>query len=104
MRDESIELRGTYRYPDSLTLERALTAAREQLDEDDHSDLDDAWLGACVRQGSVLRVHARLGHGGDRFLAAAVLETLAREAVEGVVEARRGGVAVDFFPYGQDPD
>jgi hypothetical protein len=42
-------------------------------------------------------VHAQLPAAADRFLAAAVLETLASTAVEGVVEISRGGRCIDWF-------
>ena len=37
-----------------------------------------------------------------RFAAANVFQTLARDAVEGAVEARHGSDHVDFFPSGGD--
>jgi hypothetical protein len=100
MQHESIEFRGTYLYADPAALERAMAAAREQAASDD--DLDLEWLRSFVSHGARLYVRAQLPISADRFAAANVVETLARDAVEGVVEARRGDVALDFFPSGED--
>ncbi|HUJ58149.1 MAG TPA: hypothetical protein VLX92_06645 [Kofleriaceae bacterium] len=94
---EPIELRGTYRYASPAALEHALASARAQIDDDDHAELEPDWLRAVIRHGTTLRVDARLPAASDRFLAAAVLDALAAAAIEGVVEARRGGAALDWF-------
>jgi hypothetical protein len=39
----------------------------------------------------------------DRFLAAAVFDTLASRAIDGVVEASRGGHRLDWFPSQAEP-
>jgi hypothetical protein len=53
-----------------------------------------------VRQGSRLWVNAEVPSGVDPGAAATIVEVLAREAVEGLVEARRGDIALDYFPCG----
>jgi hypothetical protein len=99
MQHDMIEFRGTYLYADPAALERALVAAREQLLVED--DFDIEWLRCFIKHGARLYVRAQLPCDADRFAAAAIVETLAREAVEGVVEARRDDVHVDFFPCGE---
>jgi hypothetical protein len=98
MQSQHIEFRGTYRYADIDALDRALSAAREKLDTRPHDDID--WMRCFIRQGSRLWVNADVPSGVDPMAAAAIVELLAREAVEGIVEARRGDVPVDYFPCG----
>jgi hypothetical protein len=98
MQSHHIEFRGTYRYADIDALDRALAAAREQLDAKPDDEID--WMSCFVRQGSRLWVHAHLPSGVDPLAAAAVVEVLARDAIEGIVEARRGDLPLDYFPCG----
>ena len=87
-----------YRYPDLIGLESALAAARALIDDEELADMEPDWLRSFVRLGTTLRVTALLPVEADRYLAAAVLEVLARPAIEGVVEASRDGVRLDWFP------
>lgn len=98
MLNQAIEFRGTYRYTSTAELERALVAARDRIADDELADLEPDWTRAFQRLGATLRVDVQLPHSADRYLAAAVLETLASTAIEGVVEARRGGLCLDWFP------
>jgi len=101
MDHDPIAFRGTYCYATVAELERALGAARACIADDDHAELDPDWPRQFARAGTRLRVDVVLPVGADRFLAAAVLEALATPAVEGVVEASRGGRCVDWFPAGR---
>jgi len=101
MPQELIRFHGTYRYNSLEALERALTLAREQLDDDDVSEpaLDDC----VVKHGTSLRVEVVLPAIAEiRFAASDMFQTLARDAIEGSVEATHGGNHVDFFPSGGD--
>jgi len=100
MRHDPIELYGAYRYASREALDRALAAAREELEDDELATVEASWLRAFVRRGTTLSVVATLPVDADRFVAAAVLDALARGAIEGVVEARRAGRAIDLFPCG----
>jgi hypothetical protein len=98
MQSQHIEFRGTYRYADIEALDRALVAAREQLDRRLEADID--WMRCFIRQGSRLWVNADVATGVDLIAAAAIVDVLARDAIEGLVEARRGDVSLDYFPCG----
>ena len=98
MQTQPIEFRGTYRYADVDALDRALAAARERLDNRPEDDID--WMQCLVRQGSRLWVNADVPSGKDPMAAALIVEVLARNAIEGLVEARRGDVPLDYFPCG----
>ena len=97
MRFQSIEFDGVYRYATRDMVELALSAAREQLAEEPVATGID-WMHAFSQQGTSLRIRATLPVDGDRFVAAEVMGLLASHAVEGVVEAKRGGRALDIFP------
>jgi hypothetical protein len=104
MKQDSIWFRGTYRYPSSTVLERALASARAWLDEEELYDLDGEWLRRFVARGSTLRINTQLPLDADRFAAVAVVQALALDAIEGVVEAERGGERLDAFPCGDADD
>lgn len=93
----TIEFRGSYRYPSPAELDRALAAARTRIADDDHADIEPDWTHAFQRLGATLRIDVALPHAADRYLAAAVLESLASTAIEGIVEARRGGLTLDWW-------
>jgi hypothetical protein len=98
MQSQPIEFRGTYRYADIAALDRALAAARERLDARPEDDID--WMRCLIRQGSRLWVSADVPSGVDPMPASLVVEVLARDAIEGLVEVTRGDVAIDYFPCG----
>jgi hypothetical protein len=98
MLHESIRFLGTYRYTSRDVLDRALADAREHVEEEELHE----WMRFLVASGATLRIDAALPHDGDRFAAVAVLEVLARDAIDGVVEARRGTLRLDTFPSGDD--
>jgi len=98
MQHDQFEVRGSYHYPDTTTLEDALLAARTRIEDDELGEIEPDWIKAFQRRGTRLTVQAQLPAAADRYLAAAVLETLAATAVEGVVEISRGGRCVDWFP------
>jgi hypothetical protein len=104
MQHESIWFRGTYRYPSVSVLERALATARAWLDEEELYDLDGGWMGRFEARGATLRINTQLPYEADRFAAVAVVQTLALEAVEGVVEAEHGGKRLDVYPCGEADD
>ncbi len=101
MPPELIRFHGTYRYDSLETLERAMALAREQLDDD---DVSEPALDRCVvKQGMSLRVDVVLPAIAEiRFAASDMFQTLARDAIEGSVEATHGARHVDFFPSGGD--
>lgn len=104
MHQGSIWFRGTYRYPSPSVLERALATARAWLDEEELYELDGAWMGRFEARGSTLRINTQLPYEADRFAAVAVVQTLALEAVEGLVEAEHDGKPLDAFPCGDVDD
>jgi len=103
MQPQFIRFHGTYRYDSHETLERAMSLARAQLDDDDVADPALVSLQCMVRQGMSLRVDVSLPAIAEiRFAASDMFQTLARDAVEGAVEATHGSRHVDFFPSGGD--
>ena len=102
MHHDSIRFHGSYRYASPEILSRALASARAWLDEEELYDLDGDWLACFVTSGATLRIDTLLPLEADRFAAVAVLEALAHDALEGVVEARRGEERLDAFPSGTD--
>ena len=101
MPPELIRFHGMYRYDSLESLERALLSAREQLDDD---DVSEPALDRCVvKHGMSLRVDVALPAIAEvRFAASDMFQTLARDAIEGSVEATHGSRHVDFFPSGGD--
>ncbi len=95
-----IEIRGSYRYATLESLEQAIAAVHEQLDDDEPEQLTVDWLRLFVRFGTTLHVNATLPFGAYRVLSGGVVDALACGAIEGAVEARRSGRIVDFFPSG----
>ena len=94
---------GSYRYDSRESLERAVTAAWMRFDEEEVSHRSLASLGRFVKQGDRLHVDLTLPTAADvRFAAAGMFETLAKDAIEGIVEARHGTDHVDFYPSGDD--
>lgn len=102
MQQDTLRFMGMYRYPNPRVLERALASARAWLDEEELYELGDAWLTSFVRSGSTLRIDATLPFDADRFAAGAVLQALAIDALEGIVEATQGTERLDVFPCGTD--
>ncbi len=94
---------GSYLYGSKEALDRAVAAAWNRFYEDDVSTPSLASMGRLIKQGDRLHVDLTLPSAADsRFAAAGMLETLAQEAVEGVVEARHGTEHVDFYCSGDD--
>ena len=100
MHHDSIHFQGSYRYASPAILASALASARRWLDEEELYDLDGDWLACFTASGSILRIDTQLPIEADRFAAVAVMEALARDALEGIVEARRGELRLDAFPCG----
>jgi PAS domain-containing protein len=98
MHSDAFELRGSYRYPSAAALDDALAQARARIEDDELGEYAPDWMRAFVRRGTTLQITTRLPAALDRFLAAEVLETLARNAIEGVVEISRDGRCLDWFP------
>lgn len=98
MHHEPIEFEGVYRFATHEIVAEALGAARAHLDDEELGDFDVDWTRVFSQQGTSLRVHATLPMDADRYLVAEVLGLLASHAIEGVVEARRGGRPLDVFP------
>ena len=87
--------RGCYHYDSAESLERALTAARDYLADDDVSELDAELFTMLRRKGSTLIVDASLPMAVDRYFVVSVLATLAWHARDGVVDAYRGSQLID---------
>jgi hypothetical protein len=87
-----LRVRGTLSYTSTAARDRALAAARVQLDDE-----EDDWLGAFVPHGRTLRVDSVLPTAADRFAAASALEALVRDAIDGVVEISRDDGPLHFF-------
>ena len=89
--------RGCYHYESSESLDRALTAAREYLADDELTDVEQRLFTGFRRRGATLFVDATLPMAADRYFASAVLGALAWYARDGVVESFRGNQVVDQF-------
>ncbi len=102
MSRDAIRFRGSYRYPDLETLERALARARAELDEENLRN-EGGWPRCFVRKGTELTVDLTVpSHPALRFVAANVFLILAHGAVDGSVEAIEGERCVDVFDAGED--
>ena len=94
---------GSYRYDSKESLERAVAAAWSQFYEEDLGTQTLSSMGRLVKQGDRLHVDLTLSSASDsRFAAAGMFETLAKSAIDGVVEARHGADHVDFYCSGED--
>ena len=81
------------------------TGAREQLDLEDELPAPGAWLRGLVVDGATLTVALAVPASAElRFAAAELFETLARAAIDGVVEGTLDGRPVDYYPSGADDD
>jgi hypothetical protein len=87
--------RGCYHYESSDSLDRALEAARDYLDDDDLMEVEHQLLAGFRRRGATLFVDATMPMLADRYVACAVLGALAWHARDGVVEAYRGESVID---------
>ena len=99
----AIHFHGSYRYDSRDALDRAITAARLHLDDDDLTDPVLQSLRSFIRTDTSVTIDIVLPAAADaRFAAAAVFDALAREAVEGAVEARQNGDQLDLYAPGDD--
>src|SRR5688500_6966587 len=87
--------RGCYHYESLESLDRALEAARDYLDDDDCIDVERRLFAGFKRHGTTLFVDATMPMLADRYFASAVLGALAWHARDGVVEAFRGELVID---------
>jgi hypothetical protein len=87
--------RGCYHYESSDSLDRALEAARDYLDDDDLSEIETRLFPGFRRRGTTLFVDATMPMLADRYVASAVLGALAWHARDGIVEAFRGDSMID---------
>ena len=101
MQDDTILVRGSYRYANAAALEAAIAAVTDQLDGEPE-ELGIDWLRLFVRIGTTMRVDATLPFVAYRFLSGGVVDALASGAIDGAIEATRGGKLVDLFPCGDD--
>lgn len=92
-----LEYRGSFRYLDQRALELAIGEAAEHLEDDGISELDREWMRFVSRRGTTVHVDATLPTSADRYIAAAVLGALARSAIEGCVDVKRGDHVLDAF-------
>jgi hypothetical protein len=93
--DRMHSFRGCYHYESSDVLERALSAARDFLDDEELTEFDGDLFARFQRRGCTLTIDATLPMAADRYFVVAVLGTLAWHAREGVVEAYRGEQLID---------
>jgi hypothetical protein len=98
---------GSYRYESSAILDRAVLTAWSRFDEEELSHpsmhASVASMGRFVKTGARLHVDLTLPTSADvRFAAAEMFDVLAKQAIEGVVEARHGTDHVDYYPSGDD--
>jgi hypothetical protein len=96
-----IRFQGTYRYASPAALERAILAARHELDDEEPCF---GSLRLFIKESpSSLRVDVFVPAVSEAgFAVSHAFQALARDAVEGVVEARRGERRVDVFASGDD--
>ncbi|HEY5948413.1 MAG TPA: hypothetical protein VIV40_23110 [Kofleriaceae bacterium] len=87
--------RGCYHYESSESLDRALEAAREYLDDDELTDVEVRLFAGFRRRGATLFIDATMPMLADRYFASAVLGALAWHARDGIVEAYRGTNMID---------
>lgn len=103
MPPQLIRFHGSYRYDSQASLERVLISAHAQLDDEEVGEPALASLRCFVKHGASLRVDVLLPAIAEvRFAASDLFQLLARDAVEGAVEASHGSHHVDFFPSGGD--
>ena len=100
----TIRYAGSYRFADREILNRALIAARAQIDDDDElAAPDGGWMRFFVMHGTTLTVNLALpALPEQRFAAAEFFLVLSRNAIEGNVQATIAGVRVDEFAPGED--
>jgi hypothetical protein len=87
--------RGCYHYESSDSLDRALEAAREYLDDDELSEVETRLFAGFRRRGATLFVDATIPMLADRYFACSVLAALAWYARDGLVEQFRGDHVID---------
>lgn len=93
---ETIEFRGSYQYATAAMLESAAEAARRHLDSEAWT-ADAEWPDCFSQEGATLYVHANVPVSVDGVFANGVLRALASTAMQGAVEARRGGTAHEYY-------
>ncbi len=102
---EQIRYAGQYRFERHVDLARTLARAREQLELEDDLPLPGGWMRAFVVRGAAVTIDLAIPACAElRFAAAELFETLARAAVDGLVEATIAGRRVDDYPSGGDAD
>lgn len=87
--------RGSYHFESIDSLDRALTAAREYVADDELTDVERRFLSGFRRRGQTLEIDAMVPLLADRYVITAVLGTLAWHARDGFVEAYRGQRLID---------
>jgi len=91
-----LEYRGSFRYANHTALDRALSDARDHLEDVD-------WMQYVARRGMTVVVDATLPPSADHQIAAAVVGALAYAAIEGHVDVTIGSQLLDAFVSGADP-
>ena len=97
MQNAFLEFRGSFQYPSQDAIDRALCEARDHLEDSDVSDVDSEWMRYLWRKGMTLHIEAILPETADRFVAAAILGALSRQATGGRVEVTRLNQWLDTF-------
>lgn len=103
--DGCIRYAGRYRFARRAELERALGRARDQLDLEDELPASAGWLRGFVVEGATVTIALAIPASPElRFAAAELFETLARTAIDGLVEGTLDGRPLDDYPSGPDAD
>ena len=97
MQNAFLEFRGSFTYRDQAAIDAALCDARDHLDDSELSHTDSEWMRYLWRNGMTLHVDAILPETADRFVAAAILGALARQAINGRVQVTRLNQCLDTF-------
>lgn len=94
---------GSYSYQSREHLDRVVALAWSRFHDEELAYPALRPMGQLVKQGARLHVDLTLSTAADaRHAAADMFDTLAREAVDGSVEARHGLEHVDYFCSGED--
>ena len=93
---DTIEFRGSYQYASAELLERAVTAARQNLDGDERA-ARIAWPDCLTLDGTTLHLHASVGEDLKPLFLDAVLRVLSETASHGAIETRKGGKPHEYY-------
>jgi hypothetical protein len=93
---QTVEFRGSYLYATEKVLDAALATARERFLAE-RFEPEARWAESFTREHATLHVHARLADEASEVFTICVLRTLAATALQGAIEALRGGRAHEYY-------